>query len=62
MKKYKAKFEIYYNTPPKSPRIREFFFEGESDFVAEKIARFRIALSLGRNQSAKILTLTNLSE
>jgi len=58
MKTYTAKYEVYYNTPPQSPKINTFSFKGASDKVAENIARWRISVSIGKDQSAKLLSLS----
>lgn len=60
MNTYEAQYEISFVVPPKSPQIKKFTFKCRTDELAEKKARFRLALSLQANQEATLITLVRL--
>jgi hypothetical protein len=60
--KYKATYEIFYNTSPQSPKRGQRQFEADSDKGAENKIRDWLTFTIEKNQSARLLTLTNLSK
>lgn len=62
MKNYRVKAEVFYTEPPHKPQIKVFELKAKNDEVAEAEARLKVAVSIGHNQSARLLTLTRLEE